>query len=145
METHENYVMQHQDIRTEDGIKYGDVIEGVNFDYAAKLTAVNAISLAAIAWAPPAPSFVMIGGAVKPSTRLKWDAISDDPDHLGYKVYWRETTAPQWEKSRFVGKQTDVTLENIIIDNYLFGVSSVGKDGNESVVVYPKTLIPRRN
>jgi hypothetical protein len=145
METHEHYDRQHQDVRVENGKQYGDVIEGVNFDYAAKLTAVNAISLAAIAWAPPAPSFVMIGGAVKPSTRLKWDAISDDPDHLGYKVYWRETTAPQWEKSRFVGKQTDVTLENIIIDNYLFGVSSVGKDGNESVVVYPKTLIPRRN
>ena len=143
METHENYVMQHQDIRVEDGIAYGDVIEGVDFDYAAKLTAVNAIVLAGIAWAPAAPELVMIGGAVKPSTRLKWDAV-EDPNLIGYKVYWRETTSPQWEYSRYVGMDTDVTLENIIIDNYLFGVTSVGKDGQESVVVYPKTLIPRR-
>lgn len=144
METHENYTRQHQDIRTEDGIEYGDVIEGVNFEFAAKLTAVNAISLAGIAWAPPAPDFVMIGGAVRPSTRLKWDPIPQDKDLLGYKVYWRDTTSPQWQYSRFVGMQTDVTLENIIIDNYLFGVCSVAKDGNESIVVYPKTLIPRR-
>jgi len=143
METHENYVMQHQDIRVEDGIAYGDVIEGVDFDYAAKLTAVNAIVLAGIAWAPAAPELVMIGGAVKPSTRLKWDAV-EDPNLAGYKVYWRETTSPQWEYSRYVGMDTDVTLKNIIIDNYLFGVTSVGKDGQESVVVYPKTLIPRR-
>ena len=144
METHENYVRQHQDLRTEDGIKYGDVIEGVNFDYAAKLTAVNAICLAGIAWAPPAPAFVMIGGAVRPSTRLKWDPIEDDSNLLGYKVYWRDTTSPVWQNFRFVGKKTDVTLENIIIDNYLFGVSSIAKDGNESIIVYPKTLIPRR-
>lgn len=144
METHENYVRQHQDIRVEDGIAYGDVIEGVNFDFAAKLTAVNAICLAAIAWSPPAPDFVMIGGAVRPSTRLKWDPIAADENLLGYKVYWRETTSPQWQFSKFVGMETDVTLENIIIDNFLFGVSSVAKDGNESVVVYPKTLIPRR-
>ncbi len=144
METHENYVMQHQDIRTEDGIEYGDVIEGVNFDYAAKLTAVNAICLAGIAWAPAAPDFVMIGGAVRPSTRLKWDPIADDSNLLGYKVYWRDTTSPVWQYSKFVGMETDVTLKNIIIDNYLFGVSSVAKDGNESIVVYPKTLIPRR-
>ena len=144
METHENYNRQHQDVRVEDGIHYGDVVEGVNFDYAAKLTAVNAITLAGIAWAPPGPEFVMIGGAVRASTRLKWDPIAEDENLLGYKVHWRETTSAQWEHSRFVGKETDVTLENIIIDNYLFGVSSVGKDGSESVVVYPKTLIPRR-
>lgn len=143
METHENYDMQHQDIRVEDGISYGDVIEGVDFDYASKLTAVNAITLASIAWAPTPPELVMIGGAVKPSTRLKWDPV-DDPNLMGYKVYWRNTTSPQWEYERWVGLDTDVTLKNVVIDNYLFGVSSVNKNGNESVVVYPKTLIPRR-
>ena len=142
METHENYNMQHQDIRVENGIAYGDVIEGVNFEYAAKLTAVNAISLAGLAWAPPQPELVMIGGIVKPSTRLKWDAIGDN-DVAGYKVYWRDTTSPQWEYQKFV-RETDVTLENVVIDNYLFGVATVGKDGNESVVAYPNTLIPRR-
>jgi len=143
METHENYNRQHQDIRTEDGIEYGDVIEEVNFEYAAKLTGVNAITLASLAWAPPAPETVMIGGAVQPSTRLRWDPV-EDPDLLGYKIYWRETTAPQWQYSRFVSKDvTDYTLENIVIDNFLFGVAAVGKDGNESVVVYPQSLIPR--
>lgn len=144
METHENYNRQHQDIRTEDGIAYGDVIAGVNFEYAAKLTGVNAIVLAGLAWAPPPPKGVMIGGAVQPSTRLRWEAPKD-PNLAGYKIYWRETTAPQWQFSRYVDKGiTDFTLKNIVIDNFLFGVASVGKDGNESVVVYPKTLIPRR-
>ncbi|MEM9849010.1 MAG: M28 family metallopeptidase, partial [Bacteroidota bacterium] len=143
MEIHENYNRQHQDLRTEDGIKYGDVIEKVNFEYAAKLTGVNAITLAGLAWASPAPKQVMIGGAVQPSTRLKWDAVEDE-DLIGYKVYWRETTAPQWQYARFVDKSvTDYTLENIVIDNYLFGVVSVSKDGNESLVAYPRTLIPR--
>ncbi len=144
MEKHENYVRQHQDIRVEDGIAYGDVIEGVNFPYAAKLTAVNAIVMAGLAWAPPAPKNVMIGGAVRASTRLKWDAV-EDPNLQAYKIYWRETTAPQWQYFKYVGKsELETTLKNIIIDNYLFGIAAVGKDGNESVVVYPNTLIPRR-
>jgi len=143
METHENYNMQHQDIRTEDGIAYGDVIEGVNFEYAKDLTSVNAISLAALAWSPLPPDILMIGGAVKPSTRLRWEK-QDDPNLLGYKVYWRNTTSPQWEFEKWVGLVTDYTLKNIVIDNYLFGVSAVSKDGNETVVIYPRTLIPRR-
>jgi Zn-dependent M28 family amino/carboxypeptidase len=144
METHEQYNRQHQDLRVENGIAYGDVLEGVNFPYAAKLTGVNAITLAGLAWAPPAPRNVQIGGIVQPSTRLKWDPVAD-PDIVGYKIYWRETTAPQWQHARFVDKTTtDHTLDGIIIDNYLFGVASVGKDGNESVVVYPNTLLTRR-
>jgi len=143
METHENYTRQHQNLRTENGIKYGDVIEGVNFQYAAKLTAVNAITLAALAWAPPQPKNVRIGGAVQPSTTLAWDAVAD-PNLAGYKIYWRDTTAPQWQYSRFVGKATEFTLENIVIDNYLFGVASVGRDGNESVVVFPSGMIRGR-
>ncbi len=142
METHENYNEQHQDLRTENGIKYGDVIESVNFEYAAKLTAVNALTLAALASAPDAPKNVMIGGAVQPSTRLKWDAVTDD-NLMGYKVYWRDTTSPQWQYSRYVGKVTDYTLKNIVIDNYLFGVAAVGKNGSESLIQFPRKLIPR--
>ena len=141
METHENYNRQHQDIRTEDGIEYGDVIEGVNFDYAKKLTAVNAITMAALAWAPPAPKEVEIGGAVQPSTILSWTPV-DDPNVAAYKIYWRETTAPQWENYRYVDpSKSSFTLENLVIDNYNFGVSAVGKNGNESVVVYPSGII----
>jgi Zn-dependent M28 family amino/carboxypeptidase len=142
METHENYNRQHQDLRAEDGIDYGDVVEGVNFEYAARLTAVNAATLAALAWAPPAPSEVLIGGAVQPSATLAWKA-AEDPRLAGYRVYWRDTTAPQWQHSRFVGAVTEHTLENLVIDNYLFGVASVGLDGNESVVVFPSGLIGR--
>ncbi len=142
METHENYNRQHQDIRVEGGIEYGDVIEWVDFDYVAEMTALNASVLAALAWAPPAPENVLIGGANRPSTTLAWDAPAD-PDLAGYKLYWRGTTAPQWEHSRWVGSQTEATLENVIIDNYLFGVASVAKDGNESPVVFPGGLIPR--
>jgi hypothetical protein len=91
MESHENYNQQHQDIRVEDGIAYGDVLEHVNFKYAAKLTAVNAITMAAISWAPPAPKNVVIGGIVEPSARLKWDKVEGA---IGYKIYWRDTTSP---------------------------------------------------
>lgn len=143
METHENYTRQHQDIRVENEITYGDVIEGVNFEYVAKLTAVNATVLASLAWAPPQPAVVRIGGVVRPSTTPAWDRV-EDPNLAGYKVYWLDTTAPQWQYERFVGLVTEHTLENIVIDNFLFGVASVGKNGNESVVVFPSANIPRR-
>ena len=143
METHENYTRQHQDIRVENGIRYGDVIEGVDFDYAARITAVNATVLASMAWAPPSPRNVRIGGAGQPSATLAWDAV-DDPDLAGYKVYWRDTTAPQWEHSRYVGNVTQHTFQNVIIDNWLFGVAAVGKDGNESVVAFPTGQMARR-
>ena len=142
METHENYVWQHQDIRTEDGIEYGDVIEHVDFDHAARLTAVNAAVMAALAAAPPAPANVRIGGAVRPSTTLAWDPV-DHPGLAGYKVYWRATTAPQWEHVRWVGDVDRFTLENVVIDNFLFGVAAVGRDGNESVVAFPTGQLGR--
>jgi len=136
METHENYNRQHQDIRVEDGIEYGDVVEWVDFDYTAKMTALNAAVMASMAWAPTAPSNVTIGGSNRPSTTLSWE-LSDDPDLAGYKVYWRDTTAPQWQNFRWAGMVDTLTLENVIIDNFLFGVAAVGKNGNESVVVFP--------
>lgn len=139
METNENYTRQHQDLRTEDGIVYGDTLDGVNFDYAAKLTGLNAVSLAAMSWAPTPPADVSIEGAVQPSTTLKWKAADaeQNPQLAGYKVYWRYTDAPQWQYSKYVGDVTETTLENIVIDNYFFGVASVSKDGTESPVVYP--------
>ena len=136
MEAHENYDQQHQDIRTENGIEYGDVIEHVNFDYAAKLTAVNAINMAGLAWAPPAPAKVEIGGIVEPSTKLRWEKVSGE-NVAGYKIYWRDTTSPTWDYSRYVGDVDNFTLEGIVIDNFYFGVATVGKNGHESVVVFP--------
>ena len=136
MEAHENYNRQHQDLRTENGIRYGDVVDGVNFPYAAKMTALNAAVLGSLAWAPDAPDSVTISGAVSPSTTLRWRAVSH-PDLAGYRVYWREPTAPQWQWSRWVGTDTQVTLENVIIDDYFFGVAAVDREGHESLVVFP--------
>jgi hypothetical protein len=139
METNENYNRQHQDLRSEDGVEFGDTLDGVNFDYAAKLTALNAVSLAAMSWAPKPPVKVEISGAVQPSTSLSWGALNqaENPNLKGYKIYWRLTDAPQWQFSRYVGNVTEFTLENVVIDNYFFGVASVSKDGFESPVVYP--------
>ena len=139
MEANEDYRRQHQDIRVEDGVEYGDVIEEVEFDFAAKLTALNAVTLASLASAPAPPSGVEIEGAVQPSTTLRWEAIdrSASPDLAGYRVYWRLTTSPQWEWSEFVGDVTEHTLENVVIDNYIFGVASVSIAGFESPVVFP--------
>jgi Zn-dependent M28 family amino/carboxypeptidase len=137
MEAHENYTQQHQDIRVEDRIAYGDVLEHVNFEYAKKLTSVNAISLASIAWAPPAPETVEIGGIVEPNAKLRWSKVDSA---MGYKIYWRDTTSPTWDNFRYVGDVTEHTLEGIVIDNFFFGVAAVGKDGHESPVVFPNKV-----
>ncbi|GAB5500891.1 MAG: M20/M25/M40 family metallo-hydrolase [Pseudohongiellaceae bacterium] len=134
METNENYTQQHQDIRVEDGIQYGDTIEHVNFDYAAKLTALNAVTLASMAKAPAPPANVAIAGAVRPSTTLSWDPV---PGAVDYRVHWRLTTSPVWQWSRSAGDVDSFTLENTVIDNYFFGVTSVAADGTESPVVFP--------
>ncbi|MBD0832333.1 M28 family peptidase [Aestuariibaculum sediminum] len=138
MEAHENYTQQHQDVRDENGIKYGDVLEHVNFNYAKKLTAVNAINLASLAWAPPAAKNVAIGGIVEASAKLKWDKVDGAK---GYKIYWRNTTSPTWDYSRYVGNVSEFTLDGIVIDNYFFGVSAVGTNDFESVVVFPNDII----
>lgn len=138
MEAHENYTQQHQDIRTENGIKYGDTFEHVNFPYCKKLTAVNAITMANLASAPPSPTEVGIGGIVEASAKLKWTKVDGAK---GYKIYWRDTTSPTWDNSRYVGNITEFTLNGIVIDNSLFGVAAVGENGHESVVVFPNKIL----
>jgi len=137
MEAWEHYDRQHQDLRTENGIKYGDFLEKVNFPFVAKCTGLNAVTLAALAWAPAPPSEVQISGAVSSSTTLKWKKVDSHPRFAGYKIYWRLTTDSEWKWSRFVGNVTEYKLENIIIDNYYFGVAAVSTDGTESPVVFP--------
>ena len=137
MEAHEDYTKQHQDLRTENGIAYGDVIEGVNFPYAAKMTALDAATLISLALAPAAPDSVTIRGAVRPSPTLRWKAVNA-PDLLGYRIYWRKPSDVNWTRSRFVGKVTEYTLENVIIDNYFFGVAAVDREGHESLVAFPR-------
>jgi len=134
METNENYTQQHQDLRVEDGITYGDTLDHVNFPYAAKLTALNAVTLASMAAAPAPPSAVSIRGQVSPDTTLSWNKVTGASN---YRLHWRLTTSPTWDYHRTVGDVESFTLENIVIDNYFFGVSSVASDGSESPVVFP--------
>ncbi len=138
MEMHENYTQQHQDIRNENGIEYGDLLKFVNFEYAKKLTAVNAINLANIGWAPPAPENVKIGGAVEPAVKLQWNEVEGAK---GYKIYWRDTTSPTWDHYKYVEINTKFTLDGSVVVNFFFGVSSVGKNGHESIVSFPTGLI----
>ena len=138
MEAHENYTQQHQDIRTENGINYGDTFEHVDFPYNAKLTAVNAINLASIAWAPPTPQNVGIGGIVEADAKLQWDTVDGA---VAYKIYWRDTTSPTWDNARLITEGNAATLKGIVIDNFFFGVAAVGKDGHESPVAFPSKII----
>lgn len=139
METNEHYDRQHQDLRREDGRPFGDTVDGVDFDHAARLTALNIAVMAQMAGAPPFPSNVTIEGAVRPSTTLSWNmAEGEAAENLaGYRIYWRLTDQPQWQWSRFVGLTDTFTLENVVIDNYYFGVSAVALDGSETPVVFP--------
>lgn len=139
-ETHEDYTRQHQDLRTEDGIVYGDVADAVDFPYATRITALNAAALASLAWAPASPQNVTVRGAVQPHTTLRWEPVRSE-NLAGYRVYWREPTAAAWTHSRWVGDVTEFTIENVVVDNHFFGVAAVSASGQESLVVFP---VPER-
>ena len=147
----ENYNWQHQDLRTENGIRYGDTIDPVDFAYLAKMTKLNVAALAAIASAPPAP-IANVQGAVSTDTKVAWDPVVG-ADH--YVVHWRRTDSNQWQTAQAIppsaGSGRDAcprdaelasatklscgtTLPHIRVDDWVFGVSSVSKGGFESPV-----------
>ena len=134
METNEHYHRQHQDLRVENGIRYGDTVDWVDFDYARSVTGLNVITLAALATAPEPPRSVSLSGQVSPDTTLKWERV---PGAVGYEIHWRLTTDAHWRWSVRVGDVTAHTLKDVVIDNYLFGVSSINKDGMASPVIFP--------
>ena len=133
-EAHEDYTRQHQDLRTENGVHYGDTIDGVDFRYLARVTALNTITMASLSRAPAPPTGVGIEGAVTSDTTVQW---KKQPDAAGYSVHWRDTTAPQWQHSRLVGATDKVILKDVVIDDWFFGVSAVSADGYQSPVVFP--------
>jgi hypothetical protein len=135
-EPHENFDHQHQDLRTENGKKIGDLPEFIDPDYIAQVTRVNAASLASLALAPAAPTGVHVKTAnLDNGTDLEWKANSE-PDLAGYRIVWRDTTAPVWQGARFVGNVTTARLD-LSHDNLIFGVQAVDKDGNVSPATYP--------
>jgi hypothetical protein len=133
-EANENYTRQHQDLRTENGVRYGDVIEGVDFAYLANVTRLNVISLAALASAPAPATGVDISGAVSADTTVKWTPAADA---AGYRIWWRATTDPQWRFSRAAPATGQAVLKDVNIDDWFFGVSAVSADGWEAPVVFP--------
>ena len=133
-EAAENYTRQHQDLRTDGAIAYGDVISGVDFPYLAQVVRVNVVSLAALAMAPAPPAQVKISGAVTADTTLAW---TPSPGASAYRVWWRDTTAPQWTHSRAAGDAATLTLKDVNIDDFAFGVSAVSADGYDSPVEFP--------
>lgn len=133
-ESNEDYDRQHQNVRVENGVHYGDVISGVDFDYLANVTRLDAITLASLAMAPPPPSNLTVKGAVAYDTTLKWEP---SPGAASYNAWWRETTAPRWQHEHRAGHADSIVLKNIILDDYFFGISAVGRDGWESPVEFP--------
>ena len=140
-ESDEDYTHQHQNVRTENGVFYGDTPEYVDFEYVANVTRVNMIALASLALAPAKPKNVAIVTArLTNDTDLKWDALTD-ADLAGYEIVWRETTSAVWTNSVFVpATATTYTAKAMSKDNYFFGVRAVDKDGNKSPVVYPRPM-----
>ncbi len=141
-EPHEVFTRQHEDVREENGIHYGDTIDYVDFDYAANVTRVNAAALAELASAPAIPHSVEIEAAeLENDTTLRW-APNHEPDLAGYRIVWRDTTAPQWEHSLDVPKNvTRYTVKGVSKDNVIFGVEAFDATGHCSPAVYPR---PRR-
>jgi Zn-dependent M28 family amino/carboxypeptidase len=135
-ENAEDYRHQHQDLRTDGGVEYGDTIAHVDFAYLGKVAATNALAAASMASAPPPPTNVKIAGAVAPDTQLSWTAAPGSPA-AGYRVHWRDTTEAAWSHSRDAGNNAAVTLTDIAIDDFVFGVASVSAEGFESPIVFP--------
>ena len=137
-ESDEDYTHQHQNVRTENGIFYGDTPEFVDFEYTANVARVNLIALANLALAPAKPKGVtIVTGKLTNDTELKWEA-NTDADIAGYEVVWRDTTAAEWTNSVNVGNVLTYTAPSMSKDNYFFGVRSVDKQANKSPVVYPR-------
>ncbi|MGY6558786.1 MAG: M28 family metallopeptidase [Nitritalea sp.] len=138
-EMNENYYYQHEDVRVEDGIQYGDLPEFVDYAYMQKVTALNVANLAALATAPSAPRQVGIDvRRLSNSTTLQWEA-PETGEAVGYYVLMRETDQSMWEK-KFFTTETRMELP-YSKDNYFFAVQAVGERGFESLPVFPQPIM----
>lgn len=138
-EPNEDFTHQHQNVRKEGDKQFGDLPEYNDYPYIAKVARVNAAALASLALAPAAPQKVHMRTAkLENDSTMVWQANSE-PDLAGYRIVWRETTAPTWQGATFVGNVTEATVK-LSKDNYFFGVQAVDKDGNVSVATYPTPL-----
>ena len=137
-EPNEDFRHQHQNVRMENGVQYGDLPEFVDYAYVADVARVNAAALASLASGPSAPQEVQMENLfLENNTTFRWKA-NPEPDIAGYRVLWRETTAPFWQKSEDFGNVTRATVIGVSKDNVVFGVQAIDKLGNASVATFPK-------
>ena len=131
----ENYDHQHQDLRTENGRKYGDTVDEMDFPYLARVTALNVALARELADAPAAPERVSIDGAVSSDTVVRWTPVKDA---AAYRVHWRRADRNDWSDSRAVPSDgaNELILPAIIVDDNFFGVSAISADGHESIVTF---------
>jgi hypothetical protein len=134
VEIHEDFRHQHQDVRTENGVQYGDLPEHIDFDYLARVTKMNVAALAALALGPDQPRQVeLLTEHLTNDSTLRWKAA---PGAASYEIVWRETTSPVWQYAQSVGDATQATVP-VSKDNYILGVRAVDAHGLVSPVVYP--------
>jgi len=134
-EYRENFNHQHQDLRTENGIEYGDTLKFVNFDYVARVARLNAVTLAALAAAPAPPKEVkLVTSGLDNDSTLKWQPSEGA---TGYEVLWRATSAPTWEDRMEVAGDATTTTLKVSKDNVIFAVRAVDQAGHKSLPVVP--------
>ncbi|MEQ8361720.1 MAG: M28 family metallopeptidase [Cyclobacteriaceae bacterium] len=131
----ENYTQQHQNVRDEEGIEYGDKIKFMDFDYAANVARMNLATMASLAKAPAVPTEVNMQVNLSNMTNLSWKAPASGPKVKGYNILIRETYQPFWEEKMYV-EDTKAELP-YSKDNYFFAVQSVGEEGHLSQIVIP--------
>lgn len=136
-EPNENFAHQHQDVRVENGVQFGDLPEFCDFDYIARVAKVNAATLWSLAQGPGTPKNVKILSAeLTNDSELTWDA-NPEPDLAGYEVVWRPTLEDDWTDVLPVGNVTHARV-NLSKDNVFFGVRAVDTSGHRSPVAFPK-------
>lgn len=130
----ENYTHQHQTVRLENGIEYGDKLEYLSYIFMGNVARDNAEALRQLALAPAPPTDVVLSGGITPDAKIKITA-NDDADRAGFEILWRETTSPRWQVYSFTQMPEEVVLKGVSTDNHFFGVRSVGKNGARSIAV----------
>jgi len=134
-EYREDFNRQHQDVRTENGIEYGDLLKFVDFEYVSRVARLNAATLAALAAAPAPPAHVAIlTSKLENDSSLEWEA---SPGASGYEVVWRATSSPEWQHARKGGNSTRITLP-ISKDNVIFAVRALDAQGHRSLPIVPE-------
>ena len=138
----ENYRHQHQDLRTHEGLAYGDTVDQMDFNYLQRVTKLNIAVASQLANAPTAPTEVSLGGAVSSNTIVNWKPVKGA---AGYRIFYRRSDNRDWQQHVDVkdGGAKTHTLEGVIVDDHFVGVAALDEQGNQSIVTFAG--LPQRN